>query len=168
MNAGVIIREARAGDAVAIVPLMRALACAHIDSDASRYSELARACVAYQAALGGQGGQGGQGADARDLLWLVALVEERVCGYLLAEHVRSDDLIWSPEHVCVHDIIVELPVRSRGIARMLMDHAVAWARSKGVRQVRLFTDRGNHGARTAFSRLGFRETMVEMTIDLPA
>ena len=46
-----------------------------------------------------------------------------------------------------------------------MRAAIAWIRSKGMTQVVLWSKPGNDGARRLFAGLGFRETMIEMTLD---
>jgi GNAT superfamily N-acetyltransferase len=153
------VREAGAGDVQAVRGLVGRLAASHIAADAKRYTALETAWGAYVRAL--EGGESG-----RSLLWLVAERDGGVIGYLMAERVEADDLAWSPEHVCVHDLMVDEAVRGAGAGRALMDRAAAWARGMGVRQMRLFTDARNQAAREAFARLGFRASMVEMTADL--
>lgn len=152
------IRLAAKADLAAIHRLVAELAAAHVGVDAARYTALSTAWGEYERAMTSD-------EASRPLLWLVAEVDGQISGYLMAEHVEADDLAWSPEHVCVHDVLVEHAARKSGAARALIEAAAAWARGRGVRQLRLFTDDRNEAARAVFGRMGFRRTMVEMTRD---
>lgn len=153
------IRPAAQADLAAIHRLVAELAAAHVSVDPARYTALATAWGEYERAL--------TTVEAlRPLLWLVAESDGQISGYLMAEHVEADDLVWSPEHVCIHDVLVDREARNSGAARTLIEAAAAWARGRGVRQLRLFTDDRNETARAVFGRMGFRRTMVEMTRDL--
>jgi GNAT superfamily N-acetyltransferase len=66
----------------------------------------------------------------------------------------------------IHDLLVIEEARRTGTAKQLMDAAVAWLREQGAPRVILWTAAPNEPARTLFARLGFRETMVEMTMEL--
>jgi GNAT superfamily N-acetyltransferase len=66
----------------------------------------------------------------------------------------------------VHDLVVTDEARRTGTATRLMDAAVAWLRERGAPRVILWTAAPNDAARTLFRRLGFRDTMVEMTMEL--
>ena len=46
-----------------------------------------------------------------------------------------------------------------------MTAAIAWIRSKGRSQVVLLTKTRNEHAQHLFAKLGFRPTMMEMTLD---
>ena len=47
-----------------------------------------------------------------------------------------------------------------------MAEAIAWLRSRGMPRAMLWTAEKNPGAQQLFTRLGFRRTMVEMTMEL--
>ena len=66
----------------------------------------------------------------------------------------------------IQDVYVDEAVRHDGIGRKLLEAAIAWIRSKGMRQIVLMTKTGNASAQRLFSRVGFRDTMVEMTLDV--
>jgi ribosomal protein S18 acetylase RimI-like enzyme len=66
----------------------------------------------------------------------------------------------------IHDIVVIEEARNLGTGKRLMDAAVAWLRERKAPRVILWTAAPNDIARTLFHRLGFRETMVEMTMEL--
>ncbi len=65
----------------------------------------------------------------------------------------------------VHDVYVGEPARRQGAGRALVRAAIAWAHSKGMSQVVLWSKSGNEAAQHMFAGLGFRPTMVEMTLD---
>jgi RimJ/RimL family protein N-acetyltransferase len=56
-------------------------------------------------------------------------------------------------------------VRRQGVGLCLLRAAIAWAHSKGRTQVVLWSKSGNDGAQRVFAKLGFRDTMIEMTLD---
>jgi GNAT superfamily N-acetyltransferase len=56
----------------------------------------------------------------------------------------------------VHNLMVKSGRRRIGIGQMLMEAAEAWARTKGVIDVRLTVFEFNEGARQFYTRLGYR------------
>lgn len=65
----------------------------------------------------------------------------------------------------VHDLYVDETARRRGAGRALMRAAIDWIRSQGRTQVVLLTKTRNEHAQRLFAALGFRPTMLEMTLD---
>lgn len=66
----------------------------------------------------------------------------------------------------VHDVYVDGAARRLGAGRELLLAAIAWIRSKGRSQAVLLTKTRNESAQRLFTALGFRPTMIEMTLDL--
>ena len=66
----------------------------------------------------------------------------------------------------IHDIIVDQRARGGGVGMQLVEVAVAWLRDRGQPRVVLGAADANDGAQRLFARLGFRRTMVEMTLEL--
>ena len=101
-----------------------------------------------------------------DTLVLVAERAGRVLGYVFAtvEEISWRDLRGPGGFI--HDVYVAEEARHQGIARTLLRAAIDWIRSRGKRQVVLWSKSGNAAAQSLFHRLGFRETMMEMTLDL--
>jgi ribosomal protein S18 acetylase RimI-like enzyme len=67
----------------------------------------------------------------------------------------------------IHDIAVAEEARRGGIATALLGAAVAWLRARGAPRVILWTAARNEAAQALFAkRFGFRETMLEMTLEL--
>jgi ribosomal protein S18 acetylase RimI-like enzyme len=66
----------------------------------------------------------------------------------------------------VHDLVVDDAAENRGIAAALMKAALDWLRSQGAPRVLLGTAPQNVRAQHVFEKLGFRRTMLEMTLEL--
>ena len=65
----------------------------------------------------------------------------------------------------VHDVYVDEHERHHGIGAKLVQAASAWANSKGMPRVVLWSASGNQAAQRLFGRLGFRPTMIEMMLN---
>jgi GNAT superfamily N-acetyltransferase len=59
-------------------------------------------------------------------------------------------------------------MRRQGTGGELVRAAIGWVRSRGMSQVVLWSKSGNDAAQRLFAKLGFRVTMVEMTLDREA
>jgi ribosomal protein S18 acetylase RimI-like enzyme len=66
----------------------------------------------------------------------------------------------------VHDIVVDPAAQKRGIAATLMKAAIEWLRGRGAPRVLLWTAPQNAPAQRVFEGLGFRRTMIEMTLEI--
>lgn len=99
----------------------------------------------------------------------VVLVAERageVVGYVYA---GFEPMSWKELRAAcayVHDVFVDPGARQQGIASRLMRAAIEWAAAKGLPRVVLASAAGNEPAQRLFERLGFRRTMVEMTLEV--
>ena|SRR5262245_8505764 len=96
---------------------------------------------------------------------MVAEHSGRTVGYIYAD-IQSTN--WNElRGPCgaVHDIYVDETARHLGAGRELMRAAIDWIYSKGQSQVVLMTKTRNEQARHLFTTLGFRPTMIEMTLD---
>ena len=103
--------------------------------------------------------------DDPDSLVLVAEDDGRVIGYV---YVALEGTSWKDlRGPCgyVHDLYVDHRARGRGAGRALMSAGIEWMRSQGRTQVVLLTEMQNEHAKRLFSSLGFRSTMIEMTLD---
>jgi len=66
----------------------------------------------------------------------------------------------------IHDVAVDPAARRGGVATALLEAAIDWLRSRGTPRVMLWTAERNDEAQRLFARIGFRRTMVEMTLEL--
>lgn len=108
----------------------------------------------------------GNRMSARDAVVLVAAVDDKVVGYLYGavEPVSWEEL--RDEAGYIHDVIVDERAQGRGVARQLVEAAVAWFRDRGLARVVLWTAEQNEAGQHLFARLGFRRTMIEMTREI--
>lgn len=96
----------------------------------------------------------------------VADDEGGVAGYI---YVTLEPLSWKELRGpagFIHDIAVSEDARRSGIARQLLDVGVAWLRERGAPRVILWTAAPNEAAQALFHSVGFRDTMIEMTMEL--
>ncbi len=159
MTAPVItIRTATPADQPALGRYGAALMRQHHASDPRRFLLTERPEAGYGRYLVSQLG-------APDTLVLVAERDGDVVGYLYAdiEPVSWRDL--RKPGGFVHDVYVDPDARHLGIGRRLMQAALAWVQEHGMTQVTLWSKSGNAAAQQLFASLGFRPTMVEMTLD---
>lgn len=101
-----------------------------------------------------------------DACVFVAEVEQEIVGYVYA---ALEPLSWKELRGpagFIHDIAVRDGARRSGAATELLRAATEWLREQGAPRVILWTAAPNSGAQTLFRRQGFRETMVEMTLEL--
>jgi ribosomal protein S18 acetylase RimI-like enzyme len=66
----------------------------------------------------------------------------------------------------IHDVAVREEARRSGVAARLLERALDWLRERGAPRVVLWSAAPNEGAQRLFRRFGFRQTMVEMTLEL--
>ncbi len=99
---------------------------------------------------------------------LVIVAEDSgvVIGYVFAAVESTNWMELRGPCGIVHDVYVDASGRRLGAGRELMNAAIAWIRSKGRTQVVLMTKQRNERAQHLFSSIGFRPTMIEMTLDL--
>lgn len=99
-------------------------------------------------------------------LVLVAEHTGAVIGYVYADVEPTSWMELRGPCGVVHDVYVDEAARRLGAGRELMRAAIEWIRSKGHSQVVLLTKTRNEHAQHLFTALGFRPTMIEMTLDL--
>ena len=107
--------------------------------------------------------------DSEDGRIFVAERNGIVSGYV---YVALEPLSWKELRGpagFIHDVAVADEARREGIATALMEAAIAWLRERGAPRVILGTAARNTAAQALFTRrFGFRETMLEMTLELNA
>lgn len=104
--------------------------------------------------------------DSEDAVIFVAEAGGAITGYVFA---ALEPLSWKELRGpagFIHDLLVAEEARKSGVATMLMEAALAWLREHGAPRVVLGTAAQNKAAQALFRRLGFRDTMIEMTMEL--
>ena len=100
-----------------------------------------------------------------DCLVLVAESSQEVVGYVFAQIYPTSWMELRGPCGFVHDVYVDEGMRGKGAATALLREAITWVRSRGRSQILLWSKSHNDSAQHLFTKLGFRETMVEMTLD---
>ena len=101
----------------------------------------------------------------RDAVVYVAERDHAVVGYVWA---GLEPMSWKELRGpagFIHDIVVDERARHAGAARQLLQAAIAWLREHGAPRVMLWTATANDQAQRLFEASGFRETMIEMTLE---
>ena len=120
----------------------------------------------------------GAGAERGYGSFLSSMLEsEDDCVFVAEEEVEIVGYVWAALEPLswkelrgpagfIHDVAVAEPQRRAGVGRKLMRTAIDWLRSRGAPRVILWTAAPNAGAHELFHQLGFRDTMIEMTLEL--
>ena len=152
------VRPAAKTDLLALGRLGAALMRQHHAADPRRFLLTDRPEEGYGRFLVSQLGNA-------DSLVLVAERANEIVGYVFAgiEPTSWRDL----RGPCgfIHDVYVHESARHQGTGRSLLRAAIEWVHSRGMAQVVLWSKTGNDAAQRVFAKVGFRETMVEMTLD---
>jgi ribosomal protein S18 acetylase RimI-like enzyme len=90
-----------------------------------------------------------------------------VVGYLYGSVEGRDWVMLLDAHGAVHDVFVSPGARSKGVGRALVESARARFEAQGLSKVVLYAATANREGQAKFQTLGFRPSMVEMTLDLP-
>ena len=98
-------------------------------------------------------------------LVMVAEHSGAVIGYVFADIEPTNWMELRGPCGVVQDLYVDEAARRLGAGRALLHAALDWIRSKGRSQVVLMTKTRNEHAQHLFAAVGFRPTMVEMTLD---
>lgn len=149
------IRPATAEDVPTLLPMVRAICALHKSWDPDKYSFLDDIVERYRTWLPQRT------IDPRSV-FLVAESPPRIVGYLIAMTETEIPIYTLKEFGFIHDMWVEPEFRARGIARHLVDAAVARFAELGIKQVRLDTAAANEAARRMFASCGFRTSTIEM------
>ena len=155
-----IIRRATPADLPEIGRLGALLVKEHYDFDPRRFLAATPGTPAgYAAFLSAQ-------LEAPDKAVLVADDNDDVIGYAYAAVEGYDYMALRGPAGVLHDIIVNPERRGQGVGRLLLNAALEFFRSRGVPRVVLATAERNEAAQRLFASMGFRRTMIEMTLEV--
>jgi GNAT superfamily N-acetyltransferase len=157
----ITIRPATPADQEALGRFGGALMRQHHESDSRRFIEVEHPERGYGRFLVSQIGHANS-------LVLVAEDAGTVVGYLFADVEPTSWMELRGPCGVIQDVYVDESVRHQGAGRALMRAAIDWIRGRGHRQVVLMTKTRNERAQHLFATLGFRPTMIEMTLDQDA
>jgi ribosomal protein S18 acetylase RimI-like enzyme len=156
----VTIRRAEQRDLVAVGRLGAMLMRTHYAFDPHRF------LAPGDSAESGYAWFLGNVIESKDGCVFVADQDGEIAGYT---YVALEPLSWKELRGpagFIHDIAVREESRRAGIAKQLLDAGIAWLREQGAPRVVLWTAAPNDIAQHLFRNLGFRDTMLEMTIEL--
>ena len=157
----VTIRRAQSADLAALGRLGAALMRTHYGFDRLRFLAPGGGAEAGYASFLGSRLQ-----DPESVIFVAAGEGGEVVGYVFA---ALEPLSWKELRGpagFIHDLLVVEDACRHGIGTDLMQAAIGWLREQGAPRVLLGTAAQNAPAQALFKRLGFRETMIEMTLEL--
>lgn len=106
--------------------------------------------------------------DADAALFVAVTPDRSVVGYVLGRMEPRNWMELLDAHGKLHDIFVDDEARKHGVGAKLVGAVVEALKSKGAPRVLLTTAWQNDRARRLFESMGFRPTMLEMTLELGA
>ena len=160
-EAAITIRPATASDQEVLGRFGGALVRQHHEADPRRFIQVEHPEPGYGRFLVSQ-------LSNPNSLVMVAERSGTVVGYVYADSESTNWMELRGPCGVVQDIYVDESARRMGAGRALMRAAIDWIRAKGRTQVVLLTKTRNEHAQHLFASLGFRPTMVEMTLDQDA
>jgi ribosomal protein S18 acetylase RimI-like enzyme len=159
MSRAIEIRPAKKQDVAAVAPLAAELVRQHHRWDERRFFLLEDVEEGYRRWLGKE-------LISKRVVLLVATRGDEIVGYLYG---RLEPRDWSTlRDACgaVHDVFVAPAARRLGVATRLMQTASAWFKQHKAERVVLMSASQNVEGQALFRALGYRSTMVEMTLEL--
>ncbi len=156
----VVVRKAEARDFDALGRLGAMLMRMHYTFDKQRFLE------PHPGVERGYGSFLGGFIDSPDDRVFVAEENGAVIGYVYA---ALEPMSWKELRGpagFIHDVAVAEQSRRSGVGTKLMQTAINWLRERGAPRVILWTAAPNEIAHTLFRQLGFRDTMIEMTMEM--
>ena len=154
-----IVREMTEADLPAVGALAAGLVSLHHQWDPKRFFTTTNVSDEYQRYFRTQ-------LANRDVLLLVAEADGGVAGYLYGSVEGRDWAMLLDDHGAIHDVFVSPAARHQGVARALMREAAERFRQRGLQRVVLYAAPANTEGQALFKTLGYRPTMLEMTLDL--
>src|SRR5438045_6219518 len=103
--------------------------------------------------------------DSHDACVFVAEEDGAVVGYVFGALEPMSWMELRAEGGVIHDVLVADAARGKGVGTKLMQTAIGWLRDQGAHQIILMTAAKNATAHALFRRIGFRDTMMEMTLE---
>lgn len=156
----VVVRKAERKDLTALGRLGAMLMRTHYTFDSQRFLAPGPGSeTGYASFLG-------RILDSPDDCVFVADRDGTITGYV---YVALEPMSWKELRGpagFIHDVAVAEDARRSGVATELIRRAFDWLRERGTPRVIVGTAASNTGAHALFRRLGFRDTMIEMTMEL--
>lgn len=154
-----VIRDMTRADLEAVSLLAEQLVLLHHSWDRTRFFTTRDIAAGYRRYFESQLGE-------KKTLLLTAEVKGAVAGYLFGTLEPRDWAKLLDAHGAIHDVLVSSAQRKAGVAQALMNAAKERFARLGAKQVVLYSAASNSEGQALFTKLGYRPTMIEMTLDL--
>jgi len=92
---------------------------------------------------------------APDQVIFLAEIDDHAVGIVRCADVKSSPLLYPDRYCYVTSVYVRPAYRRQGLLSLLMEHAEAWARGRGLTEMRLHNSTMHGMARAAWDQLGF-------------
>ena len=155
----VTIRRATKEDSRSVAELAVKLARQHENYDSRRFARLYDEPQA-------EWFYGGQTTMTDAAAVLVAELENEIIGFAYLEYEAKDYPNLLENAAWLHDIYIGEKARGTGAGKLMIEKAIEVAKEFGADKLMLSVAAKNEFAKDFFKRSGFRETMVEMMLDL--
>jgi ribosomal protein S18 acetylase RimI-like enzyme len=157
-----LYRDAEAGDAKALADF-----CARTFAATFAHLYPPEDLSAYLQAKYGEAVQRNEIADP-GLRYRLALEADAIAGYCMMGRVDMD--VEAADALELHRLYVDEPFKGAGVADVLMEDCLSWARKQGARALYLSVWEENHRAQAFYKRYGFEHVgehkfMVGQTAD---
>jgi GNAT superfamily N-acetyltransferase len=152
------IRRADKQDARQIAEFAIKLFAQHHEYDSRRFAEIS-------SVEGAENFYGNQ-TETEDAAILVAEIENTIVGFAYIQFEPMDYANLLENAAWLHDLYVEETARKFNAGKFLLEASKKVAEELGADKLMLSVAAKNEFAKDFFERSGFRETMVEMTLNL--
>ena len=153
-----VVRHAVKGDVMVIADFAIRLFAQHRAYDAGRFADigdLKGAAIYYASRI-----------DAATSAVLVAEIDETLVGFAYLEFEAIDYSMLLENAACLHDLYIAEEARGSGAGKMLIWASIDAGKGLGAEKVVLSVAAKNNMAHAFFRHVGFRDTMIEMTLNL--
>ena len=154
----VTVRRAGRKDARTIAEFALKLFAQHRRYDARRFAEV----VSVEGAERYYGSQ----TEASEAAILIAEIENKIVGFAYLQYEALDYAMLLENAVWLHDLYIDEAARGQSAGKLLLEESAKVARELGADKLMLTVAAKNNLAKEFFERYGFKNTMVEMMLDL--
>ncbi len=154
----VTVRRAARADARTIAGFAIALFAQHREYDSRRFAEIS--------SIEGAEKFYGSQTESENAAVLVAVIENELVGFAYLQYEAKDYANLLENAVWLHDLYVDEQARSRNAGKLLIEKSIEAAKELGANKLMLSVAAKNEHAQKFFKNGGFKETMLEMMLDL--
>lgn len=104
--------------------------------------------------------------EATDATVIVATVASKIVASGYARKMAASDYLNYRHFAYLGFMYVDPAYRGKGINKLIMQQAIDWAKAAGLSVLHLDVYSENEGAIKAYKKVGFKENMVDMKLDL--